>query len=44
MVASQQEDDISLALVDVVVFEKEDFVDSIRLELTELDKQADGTS
>ena len=41
MVASQQEDDVSLALVHIVVLEKKDLVDSVCLEFTELDEQTD---
>ena len=40
MVASNQEDDIPLARIHVVVLKEEHFVDSIFLEPTELDKQA----
>ena len=42
LLASDEENDVSLAGIDIVVLQKEDFVNTIFLERTEFDKEADG--
>lgn len=41
--APRDEDDITLARIDVVVFEDEELVDSVLLEYSDLDNDANGT-